>query len=245
MNVLYYLKPQFNTVLKSTGYIFSIFALASCESSIDPDDFFPLQNNTQWIYSGYQNNWRLTDSDFIHIVRNIEYHEDKNGILLKRTRQDKNELIYRIDESGVYFFFFFDGSMEDSGELIFPFPPDKNKKWTRKIKTRFIPEFACGYCTSTDTLKHPLVVEFSVIKINANIKTPAGKFKNCVVIEGIGKAEIDAGDSMGNVNVELHIREWYAPGVGLVKLEWREQTDQDILMTGDYRLELKDIYYNQ
>ncbi len=217
-----------------------MFALASCESNPDPDNFFPLQNNTQWVYSGHQNNWRLTDSDFIHIVRNIGYQEDDNNIILKRTRQDRDKITYRLDRSGVYFL----THQEDTGELIFPFPPKENYQWTRRIKTQFIPEFACGYCTTTASLRHPVDVTFSIIDTNASIETPAGEFTNCVVIDAIGKAEIDAGDSMGNVSIELSIREWYAPGIGLVKLEWREQTSEDILMTGEYRLILKDIYHN-
>ena len=59
---------------------------------------------------------------------------------------------------------------------------------------------------------------------NVSINVKAGNFKNCVYIEGKGKSEFIADTRSGPINVDIFIKEWICPGVGIVKQQRQEQT---------------------
>ena len=64
------------------------------------------------------------------------------------------------------------------------------------------------------------------------VETPAGTFANCVRIDGNGQRSVrtDRGNSVAEVYVQT--REWYAPNVGLIKLEREETSDSTFLKPG-------------
>ena len=64
----------------------------------------------------------------------------------------------------------------------------------------------------------------SIKKRNVSINVKAGNFKNCVYIEGKGKSEFIADTRSGPINVDIFIKEWICPGVGIVKQQRQEQT---------------------
>ena len=65
---------------------------------------------------------------------------------------------------------------------------------------------------------------YSIKKRNVSINVKAGNFKNCVYIEGKGKSEFIADTRSGPINVDIFIKEWICPGVGIVKQQRQEQT---------------------
>ena len=223
-----------------------ISILASCSDNYSAADYFPVDENMNWVYSGYQNNWRLVDSDFIYVTRNSSYEKlDDGSLLLKKIRHDGTETKHRIDSAGVHTqkeLLFLDS--DEHFDLLIPQTLNSDTTWKKQVRTRLIPEFACGYCTTTRELEQAITVHYTILATDVSIDTPMKTFEDCLLIEGKGIETIDAGDSMGSVEVEVLTREWYAPNVGLVKLVWREQTNEEVLKTGEYQLELKDTYYN-
>ena len=65
---------------------------------------------------------------------------------------------------------------------------------------------------------------YSIKKRNVSINVKAGNFKNCVYIEGKGKSEFIADTRSGPINVDIFIKEWVCPGVGIVKQQRQEHT---------------------
>ncbi len=91
-------------------------------------------------------------------------------------------------------------------------------------------------------IPHRLTVDLEkkVVTDDAEVVVAAGSFSHCLLVEGQGLATVptDRGNSTASVAVEVH--EWYAPGVGLVKLERRESADSSFLKGGQQRWELLD-----
>ena len=61
-------------------------------------------------------------------------------------------------------------------------------------------------------------------KRNVSINVKAGNFKNCIYIEGKGESEFIADTRSGPIGVDIFIKEWVCPGVGIVKQERKEHT---------------------
>ncbi|MEQ8233124.1 MAG: hypothetical protein RKL32_15555, partial [Gammaproteobacteria bacterium] len=70
--------------------------------------------------------------------------------------------------------------------------------------------------------------------------TPAGRFDGCLLIEGRGNTSAEVGNYIGRAAINVTSREWFAPDVGLVRLEREERTDAKALSAGRLVLELDD-----
>lgn len=66
------------------------------------------------------------------------------------------------------------------------------------------------------------------------VTVPAGTFADCVVMEARGTRFVPA--DRGNATAEVNVveRAWFAPGVGLVKVDREERSDSVFLKTGHY-----------
>lgn len=72
------------------------------------------------------------------------------------------------------------------------------------------------------------------------VAVAAGRFAHCLLVEGRGEASVPADRGNGSARIEVEVQEWYAPGVGLVKLERRETTDSTFFKPGQQSWELLD-----
>jgi hypothetical protein len=83
-----------------------------------------------------------------------------------------------------------------------------------------------------------VVMQYSIVSTDAAVSVPAGQFTGCLLLQGEGTLRIYADAVAGISEVPVTSREWYAPGVGLVKLERREELTTTQIIGGSARLEL-------
>jgi hypothetical protein len=67
---------------------------------------------------------------------------------------------------------------------------------------------------------------------------PAGRFEKCLRLEGTGLLHVLADARVGASEVPVTHTEWYAPGVGLVKLVRSETLDTQAIVGGTITMEL-------
>ncbi len=84
-------------------------------------------------------------------------------------------------------------------------------------------------------------MEVTVASLSETVSVPAGTFGNCLKITRSGSMMKDAGNYVGLTLVNVEETSWYAPGVGLVKLERIETTQSDALDQGSLLIELADF----
>lgn len=84
----------------------------------------------------------------------------------------------------------------------------------------------------------PVELAYRVESLAASVDTPAGHFDDCLLVTATGTARADIGNYIGETEVAIEIREWYAPDVGLVRMERRETTDAAALSAGGLVMEL-------
>jgi hypothetical protein len=84
----------------------------------------------------------------------------------------------------------------------------------------------------------PIEIEKHVAARADRVEVPAGRFDACLRIDG--EARVVVGTDRGNSRAEVEVRtsEWYAPGIGLVKLERREESQSSFLKNGYQRWRL-------
>lgn len=78
----------------------------------------------------------------------------------------------------------------------------------------------------------PVTLHKVIAATDATVEVPAGRFRDCVRVDG--RADVVVATDRGNAEaaVEVETREWYAPGVGLVRLERTERSESRFLKTG-------------
>ena len=66
------------------------------------------------------------------------------------------------------------------------------------------------------------------------VEVPAGRFDDCVLVIGEGSRFVPA--DRNNTTAEVHVVEqsWFAPGVGLVKVDRREESESVFMKSGRY-----------
>lgn len=226
--------PWVPRLIRTAGGVLAV-ALGGCDEARDPRDFRAyFGEGEHWlVYQVAIDNWR-------HVTETARLIE-------RRVRTDAGLTIERHDGSLLEFTFLPHGlyleadAPDAQASLIVPLPLAPGHTWEQQVETRFIPEFACGYCTRTKTLRHPVVLEKQIASLNETVETSLARFRGCLRIDGFGTAPIDAGKSMGTVDISVSTREWYAPGIGLVRLEWHERTNARILETGTYTMTLEAV----
>ncbi|MGE0482739.1 MAG: hypothetical protein AB7Q81_01220 [Gammaproteobacteria bacterium] len=78
----------------------------------------------------------------------------------------------------------------------------------------------------------PLDLDKRVAQRDAVTSVPAGQFENCLLVVGAGRVAVRTDRGNASAVVTVTTREWYAPGVGLVRREREEVTDSTFLRSG-------------
>jgi hypothetical protein len=89
-------------------------------------------------------------------------------------------------------------------------------------------------------LRLPVELQKQVVSFHDEVRVPAGRFEHCLLIEGQGLASAPTDRGNGSATVSVAVREWYAAGVGLIKLERVERSPSSFLKSGQQRWELLD-----
>lgn len=198
-------------------------------------DFFPLKSGKYWNYD-------------VEILPNIEdkVFYKKNSFSLPKVslklndkilnniypilREDNSIYYYSKNVNGVYreaIQFNNNSSIisESKRKLVLKYPIKVGNKWSSQSKTFLIlrryPYF--DYRATTD-----FKINYEIKSVNETIKVPAGKFNNCIRLEGKGNATFIGDREIGLIKISINTTEWFAPGVGLIKTIRNEETDSDL-----------------
>ncbi|MEO0423313.1 MAG: hypothetical protein AAF184_13300 [Pseudomonadota bacterium] len=236
-----------NALLRRFGIVALVFVgLNGCTRSADPSDFFPLQPGHEWTY-------RVDVKGAPTPPAGLPLHEVRTLKPIK-VQGVPGRVYRRFDVLGnEYHFTRSDASIErialrNATELeaqrdvparqVLPLPPTLGSTWQLSTHPYAL--------RRTVPLGADLSVQFSIsltMIIEATddiITTPAGRFENCVRVVGEGSLELYGDARQGFITVPITQTEWYAPGVGLVKLLREEPLEADLFEGGSIQYELVD-----
>jgi hypothetical protein len=83
-----------------------------------------------------------------------------------------------------------------------------------------------------------LPMKYRIAQRDAQLETRAGRFANCLRVDGTGEIQLYVDESFAVRPVPFTTREWYCPDVGLVKLERTERSPTRFIAGGTLTMEL-------
>lgn len=83
-----------------------------------------------------------------------------------------------------------------------------------------------------------LVMKYRIEQVGQAVETPAGRFTGCLVVAGAAEVYQYVEELLTYRNTPLLAKEWYCPGVGLVRQERVERATNKFLLGGTVTLEL-------
>ena len=215
----------------------AIVAIAGCDSEA-PGGYFPLQAGLTWQYQvtvespGEKSNKRLTITNYGQLSDGSEYYlrgtSSGNYYYFSKRGNSVTRVAHRaiIDPELTF---------DEPVRPIIVEPMEVGAQW------RYI---MSPYLLTSETEPHLKDIRYEalwrVVSTDAVVDTPLGQFENCLHIRGSAEVEVPRSFLLHLAPhiMLFEINEWYAPDVGLVKLEYAETTDSKELKGGIINMNL-------
>lgn len=215
--------------------------LAACGGTPAPE-YFPLNSGLRWEYSFHEKN-RVVDRRQVLTLRNLD-PETREGVrYARRLSGDGNEYWVTstdqaVERAGVRTAIDFEPRMDEHPRIVMQLPPTAGQDWdleTRPYILERVEPFRERF--SQDDSKR-ISLRMQVAAVDDIVEVPAGRFERCLRIEGSGVLNVLADARIGASEVPITHTEWYAPGIGLVKLVREEKLDTTQIVGGRITMEL-------
>jgi hypothetical protein len=220
------------------------FALLCISCSKKEVSYFPLSEGYKWQYDV-----SLVTRDGLlsqkYILNNLGIGELEGVPVYLRQSLDGTILYYSISDEGIHYL----GNINDRNlvsefnedkQLVIPEPHAVNTQWEQSTITKLLKKTGPPQKTVFEIFaKVDLLAKIE--SLDEIVSVPAGRFEKCMKITMSGSSFKDAGNYVGLTLVNVEQTSWYAPGVGLVKLERIETTRSAALDKGTLSIELAEF----
>jgi hypothetical protein len=235
-------------MMKRFSLIAAALVVAGCgETSSVPqgDSYFPLEVGAKWQYDvAYDINGVLTRETYdISVPRTIDY-ADGGQVWVRRVevpgsigieywlRKDKvgiARIAQRLDVEE-------QAKLDANARIVLKLPLSVGSSW-------MVPTQPFAVAPKTDLgqkeVKMPKVLmTYTVEAMDETVTVPAGTFKSCARLVGVGILPLYIDAVQGFSDVPITNREWYCKGVGLVKVERDEPLTSILWSGGTVKMEL-------
>jgi hypothetical protein len=224
--------------------LIALLSLVACSRSPGGDDYFPLASGHRWTYTETTERDSGRSSQRSLSLETLPTDSLADGAAWHRRSDDGMHYWLRSDASGLF-------RVASRFELEEHYTPDKAPRYVLKQP------FKAGTTWQADTApylleryqefpreirhSHPVVpMSYRIEADNESVKTAAGSFEHCLLVQGESRLKLYVDAIAGWKDLPLVTREWYCPGVGLVKLTRDEHTQSQFLSGGTLTLELQE-----
>lgn len=205
-------------------------------------EYFPLDPGLRWEYVVHEKN-AVVDREQRLDMRNLDAVERDGQRYARRLASDGNEYWLSLTDtsvqrSGVRTAIDFEPRMDEEPRTVMQLPPTAGQWWevdSRPYILERVTPFRERF--SQDDSKR-IRLNMRVAALDAVVEVPAGKFERCLRLEGTGVLNVLADARIGASEVPVTQTEWYAPGVGLVKLVRAETLNTESIVGGEVTMEL-------
>lgn len=225
-----------------TLILFCLSVLAACDKPAS-DDYFPLHQGLHWEYQVTIEHPERLDTKQL-MIESMGQTSLKEETVSIRTTSDGTDYYLAQRTDGIYrvakrTLVESEPRLDASPRMVLPLPiaQAKGKTWSTISQPYLIERVYEGMDVMTaDMLQFPMT--YSVLSLDETVEVSAGHFSDCILVEGQTDLSLYADARTGNTTVPITTREWYAPGVGLVKLEREEPLNTEVYKGGKITMEL-------
>ncbi len=222
----------------------SLVLLNACEDRIESTDYFPLGVGLTWEYR-HQTNTQGRSTHGTYTVTNYAKSKiDDENTTVRRTDDGRDYYLIRKPD-GIYRYatrtlFETHPKKDNTPRMVLPIPylDFPNTQWSASTTHYIIKRTGPSTISSANDTIEDFVMNYHVASIDETVEVPAGRFENCILVEGDATLTLFADPYTGFEDIPIKTREWYAPGIGLVKLERTEPLDTRVYKGGSYTFEL-------
>lgn len=230
--------PTLSAALATAGLL-----LAGCGKTSSPT-YFPLENGRHWTYELSEANPLGSRTERVE-MRNAGSRERNGETYYLRRSTVGTEYWLKLDDrnivrTGLRTAVEFEPRDDTLPHTVIPIEPKLGDTWENASQP-FILERATPFrerFLHHDSVRFTLLMK--VTSVSEDVTVPAGTFKNCLKVEGDAAINVLADPRIGASEVIVHHTEWYAPGVGLIKLERKEPLETTQIVGGEVTMELLD-----
>ena len=213
----------------------SIIILSSCSN--EASSYFPFDKIKSWNYT--VKIFPEVDESIIYkktnesLGKRVIKNDDIDYEVFPILKENGTLLYYQISDSGIYrngikFVKDIGIKFEKTKRMVIPANLKIGERWEVESKTYLILKRYPYYdYRATTNFK----LNYKIVSMTEDIKTPSGKFKNCLKLEGTGRTSFIGDSEIGSIEIDIITEEWYAKGVGLVKTVRTEKTDTELFGT--------------
>ncbi|MEZ5536354.1 MAG: hypothetical protein R3F02_12105 [Thiolinea sp.] len=219
-----------------------LVSLSGCNSQPDATDYFPLDKGLSW---QYQVTNSAQQEQSIYRVTNLGTTEVAGETVTVRRANDGHDYYLERKPDGIYRYasrtlFETYPAVDEPPRMVLPLPYLKaaERTWASKTVSYVIRRIGPSTVTSVNNPIPGFVMNYRVAAEDETVEVPAGRFEHCLLVEGTAKLTMFTDPLTGYEDVPVTTREWYAPGVGLVKLERVEPLETRVYQGGSYLFEL-------
>jgi hypothetical protein len=227
--------------VKHFKIVFLLLFLLCIACSKNENSYFPLNKGVKWQYDV-----ALITRDGLlnqkYFFNNLGEGELNGMPVYLRQSIDGSILYYSSSEEGIHYLGNIDSQslhseFTEDKQLILPNELSVGSEWEEKTVTRLLKKTGPPQKTVFKIIAE-VPLEVKIESLNETVTVPAGRFTNCMKISMDGFVFKDAGNYVGLTMVSVEQSNWYAPGVGLVKMERLETTQRKALDKGTLLVEL-------
>ncbi len=216
--------------------------LASCTGTVADDDYFPLDKGRSWTYAvstslddHAKQVERLTISS-----RGAEKLGDEMAV--RRHTSSGLDYFVRSDHSGVYRVASrtpLDRApqADEPHRYVLQKPYAIGTQW-KAMTTAYVLERRSEVPKEIRRTHKPFPMTYTIDALDESIEVPAGRFKGCLRVSGYAAVRLYVDAQFAWRDIGLTAREWYCPGVGLVRLEREELSPSRFMVGGHLVMEL-------
>lgn len=229
---------------KLSRLVFLFLSLLCVSCSNKENSYFPLSNGYKWRYDV-----SLVTRDGLenqkYILNNIGQGELDGVPVSLRKSLDGTILYYSISDEGIHYLGNTDGLsinpvFNEDKQLVIPKQLSVGIEWEQSTHTKLLIKTGPQRKTVFKIVAE-VPLEVKIESLDEIVTVPAGRYDNCMKITMSGSTFKNAGKYVGLTLVNVEQINWYAPGIGLVKMERLETTQRKALDKGTLLIELAEF----
>lgn len=221
--------------------------LGGCGRGEPGRDFFPLEAGHRWTYD-VSSEWEGSPPERESLTlqalgeHSLEGFDGLDGRAWQRHGDSGVDYWHRCDETGIY-------RVASKSEADPQPRPDAVRRYV--LKAPFVVGTSWQASTTAYLLRrrnefppeirhsHPAIpMTYTIEAVQQKVQTAAGSHEGCLRVRGQATVRLFADPVNGWQDLPLSTREWYCPGVGLVRLERSEPASSTFLVGGVMKMEL-------
>ena len=221
-----------------------VMLLQGCNDEVDPTPrYFPLNMGLSWTYAVDIQGPVGRQQETFKISNQGEAIVNKKPAVMRSSSYGTDYLL-REDSSGIFrvakrILTQAEPVVDEAPRYVLKRPYGVGtawSNWTRFYVTMFKPPY--GRFTNSLFYEKPFLMTYEIEAMHETVSVAAGTFKDCIKVVGTADLSLYLDGKTGFASVPITTQEWYAPGVGLVKLVRDEKVNAGFYKGGTYSLEL-------